>query len=60
MIQDSNGLIYVSGKDDTQFISTMAGWVQDEFTMGFTVPIEESYTLHWPENSPIELSLERQ
>jgi hypothetical protein len=36
----------------------MAGWVQDDFTMGFVVPIAESYTLHWPENSPIELSLE--
>jgi len=56
MIQDSNGQIYVSGKEDTQFISTMAGWVQDEFTMGFTVPMEESFTLHWPGNSPIELS----
>jgi hypothetical protein len=56
MIQDSNGQIFVSGEDDTQFISTMAGWVQDEFTMGFTVPMEESYTLHWPGNSPIELS----
>jgi hypothetical protein len=60
MIQDSNGQIYVSGKDDTQFILTMAGWVQDEFNMGFTVPVEESYTLHWPGNSPVELSLEEQ
>jgi hypothetical protein len=56
MIQDSNGQIYVSGKDDSQYISTMAGWVQDEFNMGFTVPVEESYTLHWPGNSPVELS----
>jgi hypothetical protein len=55
-IQDSSGQIYVSGKDDAQFISTMAGWVQEEFTMGFTVPVAESYTLHWPGNSPIELS----
>ncbi len=60
MIQDSNGQIYVSGKDGSQFISTMAGWVQDEFTMGFTVPNVESYTLHWPGNFPIELSLEGQ
>jgi hypothetical protein len=60
MIQDSNGQIFVSGKVGTQFISTMAGWVQDEFTMGFTVPIVESYTLHWPGNSPVELSLEGQ
>lgn len=55
MIQDSNGQIYVSGKDGFQVISTMAGWVQDEFALGFTVPIVESYTLHWPGNSPMEL-----
>lgn len=56
MIQDSNGQIYVAGKDNSQFISTMAGWIEDEFTMGFTVPILETYTLHWLGNSPIELS----
>lgn len=56
MIQDSNGQIYVSVKDGSRFISTMAGWVQDEFTIGFTVPIVESYILNWPGNSPIELS----
>jgi hypothetical protein len=56
MIQDSNGQIYVSGKDGSKTISTMAGWVQDEFTIGFRVPVVESYTLHWPGNPPIELS----
>jgi hypothetical protein len=56
VVQDSNGQIYVSGKDRSQFISTMAGWVEDEFAMGFTVPIIESYTLNWPGNSPIELN----
>lgn len=56
MVQDSSGKIYVTGKDDTQFISTMAGWVEDEFTMGFTVSPSESYTLHWPGNSLIELN----
>ena len=60
MIQDSNGQIYVSGKDGFQVISTMAGWVQDEFALGFTVPIVESYTLHWPGNSPMELHVKDQ
>lgn len=57
MIRDSNGQIYVSGKDGFQIISTMAGWVEDEFALGFRVPILESYTLYWPENAPIELDL---
>jgi hypothetical protein len=56
MIQDSSGQIYVSGEDDSQFISTMAGWVEDEFAMGFTVQMAKSYDLHWPGNSPIRLS----
>jgi hypothetical protein len=60
MIQDNSGQIFVSGKDGSQFISTMAGWVEDEFAMGFAVPIIESYTLHWPGNPPIELSPKKQ
>lgn len=45
MMQDDTGQIYVMGSDDSRVISTMAGWVQDEFVMGFRVPIAESYTL---------------
>jgi hypothetical protein len=56
MIHDSNGQIYVLGDDDVPVISTMAGWIQDEFVMGFRVPIADSYTLYWPGNSPLELS----
>jgi len=56
MIQDSNGQIYVFGKGDFQIISTMAGWVEDEFALGFRVPIVDSFTLSWPGNSPIELN----
>ena len=55
MIQDSSGQIYVAGKEGSHSISTMAGWVGDEFCMGFTVPVMESYSLHWPGNSPIQL-----
>ncbi|GAP12962.1 hypothetical protein LARV_00702 [Longilinea arvoryzae] len=58
MIQESNGEIYVSGKEDLQIISTMAGWVEDEFAMGFMVPVQDSYTLHWPENDPIALDVQ--
>ncbi|PKN88443.1 MAG: hypothetical protein CVU46_00730 [Chloroflexi bacterium HGW-Chloroflexi-8] len=56
MIQDSNGQIYVLGEGDFQIISTMAGWVEDEFVLGFRVPIVDSYTLSWSGNSPIELN----
>jgi len=55
MIQDSAGQINVSGKDGTTYISNMAGWVEEEFTLGFTVPVEETYTLNWPGNTPIQL-----
>ncbi len=55
MIQDSSGQIYVSGKAGSKSISTMAGWVEDEFSMGFTVPDEDTYTLVWPGNSALEL-----
>ena len=60
MMQDDSGNIYVTGAEGSQFISTMAGWVEDEFTMGFTVPIQKSFTLHWPGNDPIELNLQDQ
>ena len=56
MIQESNGQIYVLGKDGSPVISTMAGWIEDEFTMGFRVALADSYTLYWPGNSPIELT----
>jgi hypothetical protein len=48
MIQDSSGNIYVSGEEGSQFISTMVGWVEEEFAFGFTVPTQRSFTLHWP------------
>jgi len=57
MIQDSNGQIYVSGEGDFQIISTMAGWVDDEFALGFRVPVVDSYTLSWLGNSPVLLNI---
>jgi len=55
MIQDSNGQIYVSGEGNVQAISTMAGWIEDEFVMGFNVPERSVYSLHWPGNDPLTL-----
>jgi hypothetical protein len=51
--------IYVLGNDGSQTISTMGGWVGDEFAMGFRVPADiNQYTLHWTGNSPIALHVE--
>lgn len=59
MVYESDNGIYVLGKDNSQTFSTgMGGWVGEEFVMGFMVPEGEAYTLYWPENSPIELTLE--
>jgi hypothetical protein len=59
MIHNPDMEIYILGDDDSQTISTMGGWVGDEFAMGFRVPADIStYTLHWAGNSPIELRVE--
>jgi hypothetical protein len=51
--------IYILGEDGSQTISTMGGWVGDEFAMGFRVPVDiNTYTLHWTGNSPITLHVE--
>lgn len=55
MIQDSSGQIYVSGEGNVQAVSTMAGWIDDEFVMGFAVPELSVYSLHWPGNDPLTL-----
>lgn len=48
--------IYILGNDGSQTISTMGGWVGDEFAMGFRVPADlNTYTLYWTGNSPIPL-----
>ncbi len=59
MIHDRGSEIYILGNDGSRVISTMGGWVQDEFAMGFSVPLEaETYTLYWSGNSPINLNIE--
>jgi hypothetical protein len=51
--------IYILGEDGSQTTSTMGGWVDDEFAMGFRVPVDvNTYTLHWTGNSPISLHVE--
>jgi hypothetical protein len=51
--------ITVEASDGSKSISTMGGWVGDEFAMGFIVPADAGpYTLHWTGNSPIVLNIE--
>ena len=51
--------IYIQGEDGSKTISTMGGWVGDEFAMGFRVPAEiDTYTLYWTGNSPVPLQVE--
>ncbi len=60
IIHDSNDEIYILGNDGSRTFSTgMCGWIDDEFVMGFMVPLVDTYTLYWPENSPIDLNIEK-
>jgi hypothetical protein len=55
----SQGEIYILGSDGSHTISTMAGWVDDEFNIGFRVPYgAKTYSLYWPGNPPIEIQPE--
>ena len=48
------GGVYLLGADGTPVTSTMGGWVDEEFALGFRVPAAgETYTLHWPGNDPL-------
>jgi hypothetical protein len=59
MINDGHDEIYILGNDGSRKFSTgMGGWVEEEFVMGFTVPLLETYTLYWPGNLPIPLDIE--
>lgn len=59
MVHDPKTEIYILGNDGSQTISTMGGWVGDEFAMGFRVPVEiNTYTLYWAGNAPIPLRVE--
>ena len=53
--------LYIAGEDGApRFHNGMAGWPdQDEFVIGFTIfaPLPKSYTLHWPGNDPVTLTI---
>jgi len=57
MIHDtSKEPIYILGGDGSKTISTMGGWIDEEFAMGFVVPAAaNTFTLFWPDNSPIDI-----
>jgi hypothetical protein len=57
MIHDtSKGEIYILGNDGSKTISTMGGWVNEEFAMGFRLPAGAgSLKLFWPGNDPIDI-----
>lgn len=53
----SAGEIYILASDGSKTISTMGGWLDDEFAMGFRVPAASgSFTLYWWDNDPIKLN----
>ncbi|HSH01405.1 MAG TPA: hypothetical protein VLL52_02730 [Anaerolineae bacterium] len=49
-------LVHVTGSDDFYMVSTMGGWLGDEFVIGFVVPNSVTdYQLFWPGNELIEI-----
>ena len=66
MASASDGEIYILGSDGTKTdYGGMGGWldnnepIADDFVMGFLVPLAETYTFYWPNNTPIPLSIEQ-
>jgi len=66
MASGSDGEIYILGSDGSKTdYGGMGGWldnnepVADDFVMGFLVPLAETYTLYWSNNTPIPLSIEQ-
>jgi hypothetical protein len=56
----SKGEIYILGDDGSKTISTMGGWVNEEFVMGFRVPERaKTYILFWQDNPPIDIVAEQ-
>ena len=52
----TRGIVYVLGDDGSLTYSPMAGWVDDEFVIGFRPPeTAGTFQLIWPENPPIEV-----
>jgi hypothetical protein len=58
MLESSDG-IYIFRKDGSQALySQMGGWVEDDFVIGFTMPLMETCTLNLPDNAPFPLNIE--
>jgi hypothetical protein len=49
--------VHITDGKSLDAITTMSGWVDDEFVVGFTVPSDASgLTLQWPGQDPIDLT----
>jgi hypothetical protein len=49
--------VHVTGSDGVDAISTMGGWVDGEFVMGFNVPANGAdFVFHWPGLEPMDLT----
>jgi hypothetical protein len=66
MALNSDNNIYILGSDGSQTpYNGMGGWldndeaVSDDFVIGFTVPLAETYTLFWNDNPPIPLNIKK-
>jgi hypothetical protein len=47
---------HILGDDGSETISPMAGFVENEFVMGFRLPeTVKTYTLVWPGNDPVKI-----
>jgi hypothetical protein len=58
-IQQGKNEVYVLGADGSQtFYTSMGGWIDDDFVIGFRVPVGDSFTLYWTGNDPIPLTLQ--
>lgn len=58
-IQEVPEGVYILGDDSSKTITTMAGWVDEDFSIGFRVPENlKTYELHWPGINPLIFELE--
>lgn len=55
--QDAHMQIFIQGEDGSNTLSTMGGWVGQEFAIGFQVPDQnKTYTLAWEDNPPFVIT----
>jgi hypothetical protein len=57
---DAHMQVFIRGDDGSETLSTMGGFVQGEFAIGFQVPeTVKTYRLIWGDNLPIEITPQR-